>query len=366
MSGVIAGSRLYVWRIAVGLAALVAGCSSAPAVFHTSAASELGRPTATASPRAIEAARQPFRVLAAIDLGDQLPWQVAVDDESVWVLVRGTDRSTVLRINPVTNRLSGRPIEIDMNAWDLETLAGALWVGGWRGPEQAMPVMRIDPQSGQTRLIGGSTGFLGPYLAAGFGSIWTADSDERTSADTVTRIDPTRSVVSARIRVGRSPQSIAVGEHNVWTGNHDDGSLSRIDPRTNRVTATVALEDRPGSRRGAAHGLAVGDGYAFAMMSHEGLIVPIAATQARANSPINPGFAALDGVVADHILWAGESVFNSEGQRVVLIDPVTLTTIGVGSVGARCCYGIAAGFDSVWTATRYPNRLVRLVADRSR
>jgi YVTN family beta-propeller protein len=37
------------------------------------------------------------------------------------------------------------------------------------------------------------------------------------------------------------PVAIAVGEGAVWVANHDGRSISRIDPKTNRVVATIRL-----------------------------------------------------------------------------------------------------------------------------
>jgi hypothetical protein len=54
---------------------------------------------------------------------------------------------------------------------------------------------------------------------------------------TTTLIQPT-----ARIAVGDAPYGIAVGAGSVWIPNVGDGTLSRIDPATNAVVATIDLE----------------------------------------------------------------------------------------------------------------------------
>src|SRR4029453_14734690 len=41
------------------------------------------------------------------------------------------------------------------------------------------------------------------------------------------------------IAVGKSPRFIAAGGGAVWTLNQGDGSVSRIDPKTNKVVATI-------------------------------------------------------------------------------------------------------------------------------
>jgi YVTN family beta-propeller protein len=48
-----------------------------------------------------------------------------------------------------------------------------------------------------------------------------------------------------RIRVGAGPLAVAVGGGAVWVTNRDDRSVTRIDPRTNAVTATIRLTSAP-------------------------------------------------------------------------------------------------------------------------
>ena len=38
---------------------------------------------------------------------------------------------------------------------------------------------------------------------------------------------------------GLSPRFLAVGEGSVWTLNQGDGSISRVDLKTNKVVATI-------------------------------------------------------------------------------------------------------------------------------
>jgi YVTN family beta-propeller protein len=47
------------------------------------------------------------------------------------------------------------------------------------------------------------------------------------------------------ISVGDAPAAIAVGGVAVWVANAGEGSVTRIDQRTNRVTATIAVGPRP-------------------------------------------------------------------------------------------------------------------------
>ena len=54
--------------------------------------------------------------------------------------------------------------------------------------------------------------------------------------DSLQRIDPqTNKLVATIGGVGSNPTAIAVGAGSVWVGSTDDGTVSRVDPKTNAV-----------------------------------------------------------------------------------------------------------------------------------
>jgi len=55
----------------------------------------------------------------------------------------------------------------------------------------------------------------------------------------VVRIDTRVNAIVARIPVGASPKFMAVGEDALWVQNRADGSVSRVDPTTNRERSRV-------------------------------------------------------------------------------------------------------------------------------
>ena len=52
-------------------------------------------------------------------------------------------------------------------------------------------------------------------------------------------MNPRTNAVEATIAVGQKPRFLTVGGGSVWTLNQGDGSVSRIDPKTNKVVATI-------------------------------------------------------------------------------------------------------------------------------
>jgi YVTN family beta-propeller protein len=56
--------------------------------------------------------------------------------------------------------------------------------------------------------------------------------------------------------VGHVPADIAAGRESVWVTNHCDGTVSRIDPATDRVVRSIKLGYHP-------QWLALGRGFAW-------------------------------------------------------------------------------------------------------
>ena len=63
--------------------------------------------------------------------------------------------------------------------------------------------------------------------------------------------------------MGRGARFFDVGEGAVWVQNNDDATVSRVDPKSNRVVATIRVDE------GAVSGgdLAVGGGYVWARVT---------------------------------------------------------------------------------------------------
>jgi len=60
------------------------------------------------------------------------------------------------------------------------------------------------------------------------------------------RMDPRSNRPIASIRVGAGPVAVAVADGTVWVANLDDGTVTRIDARTNQtVGKPISLGGRP-------------------------------------------------------------------------------------------------------------------------
>src|SRR5262249_23334239 len=56
--------------------------------------------------------------------------------------------------------------------------------------------------------------------------------------DSLQRIDPKTNKLVATLDLGSDPTGVAVGHGAVWVIHHDDNRISKIDPRTDAVVAT--------------------------------------------------------------------------------------------------------------------------------
>ena len=59
------------------------------------------------------------------------------------------------------------------------------------------------------------------------------------------RVDPTSGQVLARVPVGNNPSALAADTNGVWVANHDDRSVWRVDPHTNRITLRSSAQGAP-------------------------------------------------------------------------------------------------------------------------
>ena len=77
-------------------------------------------------------------------------------------------------------------------------------------------------------------------IAATSRAVWVANSLDGT----VSRIDPSRDVVTATLTAGNDPSGLAISPEAVWVTNEFSGTVTRIDPRTLVVAQTIHVGNR--------------------------------------------------------------------------------------------------------------------------
>jgi streptogramin lyase len=140
----------------------------------------------------------------------------------------------LVRVDAKTNEVKVVATTLTAAAIGPITAVSSIWLVS-DGPDKKSRLIRIDPESNavvadmplNTRALA---------LAFGQGSLWVA-----TDNNELLKISPYTIVTSDLIKVGKSPRSIAIGEGAVWTLNAGDESVSRVDPKTNKVASTIKI-----------------------------------------------------------------------------------------------------------------------------
>jgi DNA-binding SARP family transcriptional activator/ABC-type branched-subunit amino acid transport system substrate-binding protein len=169
------------------------------------------------------------------------PSAVAVGEGRVWVL--NADDQTISRIDPRSS--ASETFGIGATPTDLAVGDGAVWVGSGgmvrRGQSAglvATAIERIDPGSRAPRATiplpaagtAVSSNTNSDHIAVTPRAVWAIGPDER-----VRRVDPRANRITATI-AGVRARAIAADGSSVWT-LAGDGTVTRIDERTNEVVA---------------------------------------------------------------------------------------------------------------------------------
>jgi hypothetical protein len=156
------------------------------------------------------------------------PLAIAAGYRSLWVA--GHDGTTLYRINPRTGRIRARIGEGTNACGPLGIAYGLVWMGHCdTGTTDAVVSVSSNRLVGRVKALGYGFGF-------GFGSVWVDAPQGNPSL--LNRVDPKNLRVLDRIQVGDGiGDAVAVGGF-MWCVN-TDGTLSQIDPSSNRVVATI-------------------------------------------------------------------------------------------------------------------------------
>jgi hypothetical protein len=237
----------------------------------------------------------------------------------------------------------------------------------WVRTDPGYDLFRFDTSTGQVaaHIEGLSTApfAFSQYVAAGEGAIWASN----INAGSVTRIDPATNRIVTTIPVWpvnscgpdpsiscSSPTAIAFTPGAVWVILHHEWAVVRIDPVTNTVVATVSLGSGP--LQGPQE-LTAANGFVYAGGS-SGLGGP--ASLARIDPATNVATPMID--VANgcdakagsgtHVWLAAGVTGCGPGLPASLLDIDTVTGSVAGSVALDSSpYALAAGWGSVWALT---------------
>jgi DNA-binding beta-propeller fold protein YncE len=172
-------------------------------------------------------------------------WRRHHPRDAVWVAVvqgsRGTGEpyfTRVARIDPTKRK---RVALVDVSSLgtisDLAVRGKQLWVAGFDESSRSLKgaVLRIDPAT--SRAVKRIPFTFPRCLAAGTGGVWVSSATSRSG--TVSRIDPTSNRVAWTASVGDDPCGIVEGRGSVWAANSFKTADTSDPPLHNRSFRSV-------------------------------------------------------------------------------------------------------------------------------
>jgi YVTN family beta-propeller protein len=338
--------------LAVAVLLAAAGCSGAADTPGSSRSTQ--PPPAPSDTGATVPAFDRGRFAAVIPVPGAASMTVA--DGRLWVL---TGAGTVVRVDPATNRVVGKPLRAPDDAEAIAVGQGALWVArvapGDLGAPHDDAVTRVDLASGRT--VATIKVRRGPLdLAATPGDVWVTNSGG--GGESVARIDPQTNRLAGRPTVtGASPQSLAVGGGSLWVANHDARTVTRIDLASGKVVADIPVPSEP-------HRVAYGAGAAWVGNWHDNSVSRIDPhTNRVVGSPIPIGFHhAGNLVVGAGDLWVTSDYRTNaaaEDVVVVRVDPQANRAVETIAMGGHPI-DVAATDGAVWVSVADPGTVLRI------
>jgi virginiamycin B lyase len=147
-------------------------------------------------------------------------------------------QNSIVRVDPRTNQISATlPIGPAGPEGGIAASTDSIWIV----TDDAGTLVRIDPVSNKVRQkISIAPGSYNPLFNESMsreGMIWITGG----SANILTAVDASSGAVLAMIPVGPKPRFLAAGGGSIWTLNQGDGTVTRVDAQSRKVTATVIV-----------------------------------------------------------------------------------------------------------------------------
>lgn len=228
---------------------------------------------------------------------------LAVDGNTVWVTNDG-------RVERWSRQGKLAQVAMAKPCGTMAIAHHALWVADCKEGT----LNRIDTRSAR-KIAAIPTGIANPKgelnVVAGAGSIWIASDDNGV----VSRIDPRTNLVTASIAVDPGTHYLAFGFGSVWAVSSNAQSIQRIDPRTNAVVAKTPLGKEPGF-------LAAGEGAVWVQEQGDGTVARIDPRTGEVSGRIKVGPVLKYGDIdtGAGYIW----LRTTEDQTFVVIDPRTM------------------------------------------
>ena len=241
-----------------------------------------------------------------IEVGSS-PAGIAIGEGSVWVTNAGD--GTVMRIDPGTGDVT-EEMPVGTAPSGIAFGDGALWITDSITAE----LIRLDPNSSgepnTVQLAGRPSG-----VAFTPNGVWVAVAPAGVAR--VDPADPTNLRVTLTYKeTGNGPTAVLSAFESIWVTNHLDGTVSRVDPSTATVQATIPVGEGPSA-------LAEGAGSIWVANESDGSITSIDPDSSTSDPPVVVGSAAISLTADGDDLWlaTGASATEHRGGTLVVSSP---------------------------------------------
>ncbi|MGI8706739.1 MAG: hypothetical protein ACR2LG_00820 [Actinomycetota bacterium] len=178
-----------------------------------------------------------------------------------------------------------------------------------------------------------------------------ADEESATPSPEATLEATLPPYVAAEISVGAGPGYLATGSGSIWTGNHVGQTISRIDPRTNKVSATIELNGEPTS-------MTTGFGRVWTHIVLTGHQL-IGIDPERNEVAVRVAYKGEGGAINGITMGAGSVWFAPSNGTVMRVDPVSGKVLATVAVGRKALGAVTFGAGALWYTdqTKYLSRI---------
>ena len=257
---------------------------------------------------------------------------LATGGGSVWV--GGLGSGDVIRVDPATGKILKR-ITVGARVFNLAAAPGAVWA-----IDNALSTaVRIDTKTGNvTERV--PVGFQPYDIEWGFGSAWVANAGDGT----VWRI--TNGKVVKKIKVGTEPNGLTAYRGALWVSDHTLGKVVRIDPATNKITATLRIA-------GADWITGLGDNIYVSQETNQVSRISVRTLQVTGVAKVarNP----LGSAIVGRQLW----VPCIDANEIDVVDPVTMKVVA-RRTAAGGPIAVLSAFGHTWVTQSTGTKLLRL------
>jgi YVTN family beta-propeller protein len=149
--------------------------------------------------------------------------------ESLWIPSCGDH--VLVRADPATGNIVARVAAGPADSEGGVTAgAGSVWIV----TDAKGTLTRVDAATNSVQArIAIASGSYNPLFADGY--VWVSSHDH----DALIKVDPLTNQVIATVAIGKGPRFLTFGAGSVWTLNQGDGTISRVDTSSGKLVATI-------------------------------------------------------------------------------------------------------------------------------